>query len=204
MPVVLVISAPSGTGKSTLIRKLREVESNLAYAVSVTTREPRGEEVDGEAYRFVTDEVFSAMVERGEFLEWASVFGHRYGTPWSAVMAARKSGQDLVLDIDVQGAALLKKQLPEAVRVFILPPVRESLERRLRDRSTDEEATIKRRLREAANEVGLYRDYDYVVVNDDVEDALSRLRGVLTAERSKRINMAGRIAHILGTFGIRD
>lgn len=202
MSLVFVISAPSGAGKSTLVDRLRQRDSNCDFAASVTTRPPRDGEVDGEAYSFVSEERFAAMREAGELLEWAEVFGHWYGTPTSAVEAARSRGKDLLLDIDVRGAASLEKKLPTAVTIFVLPPSREDLERRLRDRSSDAASSIERRLGEAAREVGSYASYDHVVINKDVDAAVDRLHAILVSERSKRENMEGAIAPILESFGI--
>ena len=202
MSIVFVISAPSGTGKSTLVRRVVERDSKLEFAISVTTRPARNTEVDGEAYHFVSKESFLRLKEAGEFLEWAEVFGNYYGTPWSAVARARASGLDLVLDIDVQGASSLMKRLPDAVRVFILPPSSDVLAQRLKDRSSDDEAVIERRLAEASREVGSYRTYDYVVVNDNIEETVRKLHAILVAERSKRESMEPTIVPILESFGV--
>ena len=202
MSIVMVISAPSGTGKSTLVNRLVASDDNLEFAVSVTSRTPRGHEVPGRAYRFVSEERFRAMVEEGAFLEWASVFGNLYGTPKAAIEEANERGCDIVLDIDVQGAAQLMKRLPEAVTVFILPPSRQALEERLRNRSSENELEIERRLGEAAGEVGQYRSYKHVIVNDDVKSSVEALCAILAAERSKREQMAGSIQPILTEFGI--
>ena len=202
MSIVFVISAPSGTGKSTLVRRVVERDSKLEFAISVTTRPARNTEVDGEAYHFVSKEGFLRLKEAGEFLEWAEVFGNYYGTPWSAVARARASGLDLVLDIDVQGASSLMKRLPDAVRVFILPPSSDVLAQRLKDRSSDDEAVIERRLAEASREVGSYRTYDYVVVNDNIEETVRKLHAILVAERSKRESMEPTIVPILESFGV--
>lgn len=202
MSIILVISAPSGTGKSTLVDLLVASEDDLEFAVSVTSRPPRGKEVPGRSYRFVSSERFGRMVEEGEFLEWAAVFGNLYGTPKTALDDAQKRGCDIVLDIDVQGAAQLMEKLPEAVTVFILPPSRSALEERLRNRSSEEEREIERRLGEASGEVGRYRTYKYVIVNDDVTSSVEALRTILAAERSKREHMAGHIQPILTEFGI--
>ena len=202
MSIVFVISAPSGAGKSTLVERLRQRDSNLDFATSVTTRPPRTREVDGEAYCFVSVARFKAMIERDELMEWAEVFGHLYGTPRAAVKEAFDMGKDLLLDIDVQGAALLLEKLPDAVTIFVLPPSRAALEQRLRDRCSDDEAAISKRLGEASREVAVCGAYDHIVINEDVEDAVSRLHGILIAERSRRANMQPRIAPILESFGI--
>lgn len=202
MPIVLVISAPSGTGKSTLVKRLVASEPDLEFAVSVTSRPPRAQEVAGRAYRFVSEERFRSMIEDGAFLEWAQVFGNLYGTPKAALEQAASRERDILLDIDVQGAAQLIEKLPEAATVFVLPPSRRALEDRLRKRSSEEKQEIERRLGEATGEVGRYPAYKYVVVNDDVESTVEALRTILAAERSKREHMAGRIQPILKEFGI--
>ena len=202
MSIVFVISAPSGAGKSTLANAVLASVERIEFATSVTTRPPRAREVDGREYSFVTRERFLEMRDSGEFLECAEVFGHLYGTPASAVERARAQGNDLLLDIDVQGASSLVDKLPEAVRIFILPPSARQLEQRLRQRSSDEDAVIERRLSEASNEVGEYSFYDYIVINNELEASVERLRAILLAERSKRERMKGAVAPILKDFGI--
>lgn len=202
MSIVFVISAPSGAGKSTLVEHLRQRDGNLEFGTSVTTRPPREREVEGESYCFVSVERFKAMIDRDELMEWAEVFGHLYGTPRAAVKEAFDKGKDLLLDIDVQGASLLLEKLPEAVTIFVLPPSRAALEQRLRDRCSDDEAAISKRLGEASREVAVCGEYDHIVINEDVEDAVSRLHAILIAERSRRANMWPRIAPILQSFGI--
>lgn len=202
MSVVFVISAPSGAGKSTLVTKLREREGNLDFVASITTRPRREHEVEGKAYRFVSRREFDALLAQDEFLEWAEVFGHRYGTPRSAVDQARKDGRDVLLDIDVRGAASLREKLPDAVSVFVLPPGRDTLEQRLRGRASDSGSVIARRLSEAAREVCEYGSYDHVVINDDVDDAVDRLQAILQAERSRPSEMRSAVAPILASFGI--
>lgn len=164
--MVFIISAPSGSGKSTLVRMLLESLDGLDFSISYTTRPPREGEKDGEDYHFVSRDEFLAMRDHGELLEWAEVFGCFYGTACEALELAGQRGRDLVLDIDVQGAAQLKKRLPEAVTVFILPPSRSELEHRLRGRSLDDEMVMARRLRDASQEIRNYSAYDYIVVND--------------------------------------
>lgn len=202
MSVVFVISAPSGAGKSTLVTKLREREGNLDFVASITTRPKREHEVEGKAYRFVSRREFDALLAQDEFLEWAEVFGHRYGTPRSAVDQAREDGRDVLLDIDVRGAASLREKLPDAVSVFVLPPGRDTLEQRLRGRASDSGSVIARRLGEASREVCEYGSYDHVVINDDVDDAVDRLQAILQAERSRPSEMRSAVAPILESFGI--
>src|SRR5262249_12656514 len=168
MTTVFIISAPSGSGKSTLVSRLLKSDDRLMFSISYTTRKPRGQEENGQSYHFVTREDFEGMLARGEFLEHAEVFGNYYGTHRSILDQARAQGKDLVLDIDVQGARQLKYQIPEAVTVFILAPSRQILEQRLRARSEDRDDVIERRLRGAAEEIGNYNDYDYVLINRDL------------------------------------
>ena len=200
MPLVFVISAPSGSGKSTLVKRLLESVDGVDFSISFTTRTPRKGERDGASYRFVSREEFLAMREAGGLLEWAEVFGHFYGTPRAALEEAQKRGHDLVLDIDVQGAGQLKKQLPEAVAVFILPPSRAELEKRLRSRSLDEDAVIRRRLRDASREIANYSAYDYLLVNDQLDRAAEKLKGIFLAERCRRQRAEAVIQPILKSF----
>lgn len=200
MTTVFIVSAPSGSGKSTIAGKLLERDPQLRFSVSYTTRKPRGVEREGEAYYFVSREQFEARLARGEFLEHAEVFGHYYGTHISEIDRARAEGRDLVLDIDVQGERQLKERIPEAVSIFILAPSREQLEHRLRARSQDSEEVIARRLREAAEEIGRYRQYDYVLVNREVEESVDTLAAIVRAERVRRIRMEDKIRPILATF----
>ncbi|MDQ1469224.1 MAG: guanylate kinase [Bryobacterales bacterium] len=200
MTTVFIISAPSGSGKSTLVSRLMNEVENLTFSVSYTTRKPRGAEIDGEAYRFIERDEFEARIAKGEFLEYAEVFGNYYGTHQSALHLAENEGQDLVLDIDVQGAAQLKKRIPDAVTIFILAPSREILEQRLRYRSQDSDEVIRRRLADAAREIQDYRLYDYVLVNEELELATETLKSVVRAERVKRVRIEEKIRPILDTF----
>jgi guanylate kinase len=201
MPAVFIISAPSGSGKSTLVARLLREVPGLRFSISYTTRAPRGLEKDGDNYYFITREDFEARIERDEFLEWAQVFGNYYGTHASVLEEARRAGQDVILDIDVQGAAQLKKKLPDAVSIFILAPSREILEQRLRARSEDSGEVIERRLRDAASEIMNYRAYDYVLINSQLEESALTLGGIIRAERARRVRMEDRIQPILATFG---
>jgi guanylate kinase len=201
MTTVFIISAPSGSGKSTLVSRLLNEVEGLTFSVSFTTRQPRGTEVDGEAYHFIDRMDFERRLAADEFLESAEVFGNYYGTHSDALDAASKQGKDLVLDIDVQGAAQLKKRIPDAVSIFVLPPSREILEQRLRARSQDHEETIRRRLADAAREIRNYRLYDYVLVNKDLNLAVETLKAVVRAERVRRIRVEEKIQPILDTFG---
>ncbi len=201
MPAVFIISAPSGSGKSTLVARLMREVPNLLFSVSYTTRKPRGSEKDGDGYHFISREDFEARIARDEFLEWAQVFGNYYGTHASVLEQAGRAGADVVLDIDVQGAAQLKEKLPEAVSIFILAPSREILEQRLRARSEDSDEVIGRRLRDAASEIRNYRAYDYVLINSQLEESARTLGGIIRAERARRSRMEDQIQPILATFG---
>ncbi|MGO9965682.1 MAG: guanylate kinase [Bryobacteraceae bacterium] len=200
MTTVFIISAPSGSGKSTLVTRLLARVEGLMFSVSYTTRARRGQEVDGEDYRFVSRTDFEAMIGRGEFLEWAEVFGNYYGTHRSILEEARRQARDLVLDIDVQGARQLKGQVPEAVSVFILAPSRQVLEQRLRARGEDRDETIERRLGKAADEIRNYKAYDYILINRDLDESDRVLSGIVIAERARRIRIENQIPAILATF----
>jgi guanylate kinase len=202
MSRVFIISAPSGSGKSTLVRNLMARDPNLLFSVSYTTRAPRGQERDGEQYRFVTREAFEQMIARDEFLEHAEVFGHYYGTHREVVDRGDAEGRDVILDIDVQGARQLRGKIRDAVSVFILAPSREELAKRLRARSEDSEETIARRLAGAAREIEDYAQYDYVLVNEDVATASDLLHAIVKTERLRRSSprMNVRVQRILATF----
>ena len=183
---VFIISAPSGSGKSTLVSRIRRAVSNLEFSISYTTRKPRGAEQDGREYFFVTREEFQEMKNRDEFLEDADVFGNFYGTSRRFLRTAEEQGKDLLLDIDVQGASQIKKKLSEAISIFVLPPNRIALEQRLRSRGQDSEQVIQRRLEEARREIENYDKYDYILVNDDLDDSVEALKAILLSERQKR------------------
>jgi guanylate kinase len=200
MTTVFIISAPSGSGKSTLTLRLLQEVSNLRFSISYTTRPPRGQEVNGKDYFFITREEFEARVAKGEFLEYAEVFGNYYGTHVSELDRAAAENVDLILDIDVQGARQLKDRIPAAVSIFILAPSRQVLEQRLRLRSQDSEPVIARRLREAAEEISNYSQYDYVLVNREVEASVETLESIVIATRSRRDRMEREIRPILETF----
>jgi len=201
MTTVFIISAPSGSGKSTLVARLLASDSNLRFSVSYTTRNPRGNEKPGESYVYISRQEFIQRVQRGEFLEHAEVFGNYYGTNREVLEQAKMEGKDLILDIDVQGARQLKRGLPEAVSIFILPPSRDILEQRLRSRSEDSEEVIQCRLRDAAEEIRNYIQYDYLLVNHQVEESVSTLAAIIKAERVRRIRMEEQIRPILTSFG---
>lgn len=200
MTTVFIISAPSGSGKSTLVKRIRAADPRLDFSISYTTRQPRGTERDGESYHYISHGEFEKRMAANEFLECAKVFGNYYGTHRRVLEKAQAAGHDLVLDIDVQGARQLKERIPDAVSIFVLAPSREVLEKRLRARSEDSETVIERRLREAANEIRRYADYDYVLVNDEVDESVRTLMAIVAAERVRRVRMEPRIEPILATF----
>jgi guanylate kinase len=202
MTTVFIISAPSGSGKSTLVARLLNHVPGLMFSVSYTTRKPRGAEIDGQSYHFVSREEFEQMLARGEFLEWAEVFGNYYGTHRGILEQAQACGKDLVLDIDVQGARQLKSQIPEAVTVFILAPSRQILEQRLRARSEDRDEVIERRLRDAAREIENYKAYDYVLINRELAESDAVLSAIVHAERVRRTRIEDQIRPILDTFQV--
>jgi guanylate kinase len=179
--LLLVVSSPSGAGKTTLSRKLRDEFPNLGFSVSYTTRTPRRNETDGRDYHFVDDETFDEMIRREKLAEWAEVHGNRYGTAYEAVREALESGKDMIFDIDYQGGHQLKERFPEAVMVFVLPPSMDVLTARLRGRKTDSRKSIELRLRGAVEELGHYDEYDYLVVNDELEEAYQELRSIYLA-----------------------
>lgn len=200
MTTVFIISAPSGSGKSTLVHELMRRVPGLRFSVSYTTRPARGSEQNGREYFFISREEFERRKALGEFLECAEVFGNYYGTHQSELDRASAEGVDLVLDIDVQGARQLKERIPAAVSIFILAPSRQILEQRLRARSQDSGPVIERRLREAAEEIRNYSQYDYVLVNREVEASVARLEAIVKATRSRRDRMEAEIRPILETF----
>ncbi|HUK46670.1 MAG TPA: guanylate kinase [Terriglobales bacterium] len=187
MTTVFIISAPSGSGKSTLVNKVRQSVHNLNFSISYTTRKPRGHEQDGREYFFISREHFEDMIRNHEFLEYATVFEtDYYGTACRFLQQAKEQGCDLLLDIDVQGAAQIKLKIPDAVSVFILPPNRAELEKRLRERGQDSEAKIQRRLDEASREIENYGKYDYILVNDRLDESVKALEAILLSERLRR------------------
>jgi guanylate kinase len=221
-PIVYIISAPSGSGKSTLVNELLKLVPDLDFSISYTTRTPRGSEQNGKQYHFVPREEFEQMIRAGEFLEHANFDGNYYGTARRFLRETGQKGHDLLLDIDVQGAEQIKKRLPEAVSIFVLPPDRKTLEWRLRKRSEDAEEVIARRLIAASREIENYDKYDYILINDDLEESIDRLEAIVLSERllrskapqsaeDKKIvdladrqrlaNIRDRVGPILGSFG---
>ena len=204
MTTVFIVSAPSGSGKSTLVNRLLEQDPRLLFSISYTTREPRGPEKQGASYHFISRAEFKRRLGEGEFLESAKVFDNYYGTSRFYLDRARAEGKDLVLDIDVQGARQLKERIKDAVSIFILAPSREILEQRLRARSEDSAAVIERRLQGAAEEIKNYDQYDYVLVNKDLDESVMKLRSIVEAERIRRIRMVEHVRPILETFQIGE
>jgi len=199
--VVFIVSGPSGSGKSTLVQKMLEVPGTM-FSVSSTTRPPRTTESAGKWYDFVSEEEFDRRARAGEFLEYARVFGkHQYGTPRRWLEEAQNRGLDLVLEIDVQGADQVKQKLPNAVAIFILPPAKEELERRLRARGQDSDEAIARRLERARQEIQRYTQYDFLVVNDDVERAGREIQAITVASRCLRSCLSDHARKILESFG---
>jgi guanylate kinase len=200
--LVFIVSGPSGSGKSTLVQKLLELPG-MMFSISCTTRQQRASEQSGKWYNFISEEEFQGMADRGEFLEYARVFGrHSYGTPRRWLEEARARGLDLVLEIDVQGAAQVKRLLPTSTAIFVMPPTRQSLEDRLRSRGQDSAEEIGRRMAQARQEIlQLSGYYDYLVINDDVERAGRQMQAIVTAERC-RASLNGELVHeILKSFG---
>jgi guanylate kinase len=186
MSIVYIVSAPSGSGKSTLVNKLFKMVRGLDFSISYTTRPPRGSEQNGIEYFFVSSKEFEAMIAAGEFLEHANVFGNYYGTAHRFLREAEARGTDLLLDIDVQGASQVKQRIPEAVSIFILPPDRQKLEWRLRNRGLDSDPVIRRRLDTARREIENYSKYDYILVNNLLEQSADELKDIVLAERLRQ------------------
>jgi len=190
--LMFVLSSPSGAGKTTIAHRLLQEDMEIAMSISVTTRPIRPGETDGLDYSFTDRAEFKAMIERDEFLEWAEVFGHLYGTPKAQIRAGLKEGQDFLFDIDWQGTQQLYQRMEtDVVRVFLLPPSIAALEQRLRSRGTDSEEVIRSRMDRARDEIGHWDGYDYVVVNEDVESCFQQVHGILRAERLRRARQTG-------------
>ncbi len=185
---LIVVSGPSGAGKSTVIARLMREDPDVVFSVSATTRPPREGEIDGKSYFFVTREKFQSMVENGELLEHAEYVGNCYGTPKAPVLASLKAGKSVLFDIEVQGAAQIKAQCPEAILIFVVPSDFSQIEKRLRARGTDSEEKIQGRLMQARRECERATNYDYVVLNDDPDRAADEMRSIITAEKCKMAN----------------
>ena len=190
---MIVVSAPSGSGKTTLCRNIVSSRPNTRYSISATTRPARKGEKNGRDYLFLSRDEFEEKKQRGEFLEWANVFGEYYGTLRQLVENTRNEGKDIVLNIDIQGASQLKKRCPEAVLIFILPPSIEILEQRLRNRKSDTEDEILKRLQLARTEISKIDNYDYAIVNKDIKDSVDKLLAIITAEKSRLERMKDEI-----------
>lgn len=199
-PSLIVVSGPSGAGKSTVLARVLQAVERLRFSVSHTTRAPRVGEKDGISYHFVERAEFEGLRGAGLFLEWAEVHGELYGTARSEYERARADGVDLLLDVDVQGAAQVRREFDDAVSVFILPPSYAALERRLRGRGPDDEAQFRRRLAAAAEELGLYQEYDYAIVNEAVEQTVASLEAIIRAARCRTSRVDGQARKILATF----
>jgi guanylate kinase len=202
-PVVVVVSAPSGAGKSTVISRVLRELGGMRFSVSHTTRPPRGDEKDGLDYHFVDRAAFERLRDESQLLEWAEVHGNLYGTAMTELVRAREEGVDLLLDLDVQGAAQVRQRLPDAVTVFILPPSYPDLERRLRGRGQDDEPTIQRRLAAAGRELGAFWHYDYAIVNDDLDACVRELMSIIRAARCAVPVVAERAREIEKSFQTR-
>ena len=183
--MLIVVSAPSGAGKTTLCRDIRKTVANLAYSVSYTTRNPRPGEIEGQAYHFVSELTFQQMVDRGEFAEWARVHGHLYGTAARTLETVLDRGEDILLDIDTQGARQLRARYPQGLYIFVVAPSMRELEARLKERKSDAPREIARRLARAVDEIAAWREYDYVIVNRHLDEALRQLACIIEAERCR-------------------
>lgn len=197
---LFVVSSPSGGGKGTIIRHVLEVVPNLSYSVSFTTRAPRQGEVDGREYFFVSRQVFEEMVAGGEFLEWANVHGNFYGTARRQIAEETSAGTDIVLEVDVQGAASVRQLLMDSVSIFILPPSYEVLRERLIARGTDSPEELEIRLRNAPVELGQYSAFDYVIINDEVERAAGQLASIIEAERARCMRQEALVREVIKEF----
>jgi guanylate kinase len=198
--LVFVVSAPSGAGKSSVLRRVLDDLPRLRFSVSHTTRPPRTGELEGRDYFFVTQERFERMVRALEFLEWAEVHGRCYGTSRAELDRARADGVDLTLDIDVKGAAQVRKQMPSAVTIFLLPPSRAALEARLRGRGGQTENDVERRLRDAREELLRFEDYDYVVVNERLDECVDQVKSIIRAARCRTAQMQDVARSVIATF----
>jgi guanylate kinase len=202
--MLIVVSSPSGGGKGTLIDRVLKTVPGVSYSVSYTTRAPRGTEQNGREYFFVATPAFEEMIRHGDFLEWANVYGYLYGTSHSQVERERAAGHDIILEIDVQGAASIREKIADAVSIFILPPSFELLSQRLVTRGTDSPADLERRLRGAPAEVAQYKDFQYVILNDDINRASQQLAAVIYAERARRERQQTRLKESLADFAKRS
>jgi len=192
-----VISGPSGVGKSTIIQRLRKRIEDLGYSISHTSRRPRRSETDGVDYYFVTEEIFRKMIEEGAFVEWAQVYHDLYGTSSSGLLAQLETGRDVVLDLDHQGGQRIKEQFDAGILIYLLPPSLESLETRLRGRATDDEEVIKTRIDRAFQDLKNCISYDYLIINDDPDRAVSKVEAIITSERHRLMRMLPKVQKML-------
>ena len=197
---MIVVSAPSGAGKTTVVTRVLNELDGLRFSVSHTTRAPRAGEQDGVEYHFIDVAAFERLRDTGQLLEWALNYGHYYGTGVAELERARRDGVDLLLDLDVKGAAQVRNKIADAVTVFVLPPSYADLERRLRGRGQDDEASIRRRLDVAREELSFYHAYDYAVINDDLNSCVESMKTIIRAARFRVGRMGGRAHEILETF----
>ncbi len=189
--LLLVISGPSGAGKGTVCKALMEKHPQISYSVSATTRLPRAGEVEGSHYYFKTREEFEAMIAQDELVEWAPVYDNYYGTPKGPVMDALQRDQDIILEIDIQGALQVKEKYPDGVYIFIVPPSLDELRKRIEGRATDTQEVIAKRMKAAAGEVAQACKYEYIIINDTIENAVHKLEAVITAEKCRAIRVKG-------------
>ncbi|MBI5826542.1 MAG: guanylate kinase [Deltaproteobacteria bacterium] len=196
--IPFIVSAPSGAGKTTLCKKAVDFFEDFRHSISYTTRRPRPGETDGVEYRFIDDAAFDAMIERGEFIEYAGVYGKRYGTSKKDLEALLSGGFNVILEIDVQGADRVREALDGTVSIFILPPSIEACEKRLVSRGKDGPEDIKRRLKIAEDEIRKTPDYDYIIINDDLEEAFGRMRSIIVAEKARALRMMGVVKELFG------
>jgi len=185
--MLIVVSSPSGGGKSTVIKEILKKDPAMEYSVSVTSRSPRPGEVPGESYHFTTKEQFQKWIEEGRFYEWAHVHNHLYGTRREVIEEKLVQGKDVIMDLDFQGGLSVKKQSPNAVLIFLLPPTMKVLENRLRKRKTDDDKVIQLRLKNAREEIRYAKKYDYILINNDLQDTINKVRGIIEAERYRAV-----------------
>jgi guanylate kinase len=198
---LIIVSGPSGAGKSVLVGNVLRSVPNLKFSVSYTTRSPRGNEQDGVEYFFVDRDKFESLIQSGDFLEWAEVHGNYYGTSWKFVDELLRQGEDVILDIDVQGAQIVRQKRADAVAAFVLPPSYQILRDRLQSRSLDDQVVIKQRLKRAINEVVHYREYDYLIINEDLSVATQELQSIIVSARCRMIARMDSAQSIVVTFG---
>jgi guanylate kinase len=183
--IVLVISGPSGSGKGSILSKIKEEDKKIVYSVSATTRLPRENEIDGFHYHFKTIEEFEKMIKNGEFIEWVNFCGNYYGTPLKQIKDSIDDGNDILLELEVEGAMKIKESIPESVLVFVMPPSYDELKSRISNRGTESKDSLKMRMESALNEIRVAKDYDYVIINDEIDEATKSLEALLLAEKSK-------------------